>query len=580
MSTLIKGTGPSALRMLSWVVKVVPQPPELPSSQEGKETSSRPVTAEKKVTFKDEAVPTADKNHDTAAAEGSRPGTAVLSWLSGAIPQPVNANHSAKKEDSPPLSNNPEDDKGMIAWISQGLDKVVPHPELKSKESPPEKLAVRPATAPAAPVSVEVRTSPEEKSENHNHSMMEWLKSGIVKVVPQPEHLKNSKNENPPAPKVEAPPPQPPPAAEEAPSAEQTNVVGWIVNGFGKMLPQPVLKAENGDSAQNHGVNNSHTKHDLVLEDLEQNDGKQEPKKKYEDAEAKTQPLDSVKDDVKTEKAVEQKVDRPPVDGLAAARAAEELAMRAAQEAVRQLEQEQAAKIVLDSIPDTTEHLPNIQEEENEEDPELQKLKEDSDEDLTKEQKAVHQTGIKSSLVDVCPADGAVEQTDKVEPAPDKTVAPEKDPTPITEQKEESKPITQQPQTAEAPPTCTEAPPTCADTVLTGATEESGCGSPTICSPLQTFMLRFPLAAQYLESCKKMMHDQYLSPPSLSLPAPPAELALLAQEIADLPKQAQQYCLSLVSRIRQFNPCYQAEENHTEANEQSQPETSTQPTQK
>uniref|UniRef100_A0AAV2LV41 Uncharacterized protein n=1 Tax=Knipowitschia caucasica TaxID=637954 RepID=A0AAV2LV41_KNICA len=471
MSTLIKGTGPSALRMLSWVVKVVPQPPELPSSQEGKETSSRPVTAEKKVTFKDEAVPTADKNHDTAAAEGSRPGTAVLSWLSGAIPQPVNANHSAKKEDSPPLSNNPEDDKGMIAWISQGLDKVVPHPELKSKESPPEKLAVRPATAPAAPVSVEVRTSPEEKSENHNHSMMEWLKSGIVKVVPQPEHLKNSKNENPPAPKVEAPPPQPPPAAEEAPSAEQTNVVGWIVNGFGKMLPQPVLKAENGDSAQNHGVNNSHTKHDLVLEDLEQNDGKQEPKKKYEDAEAKTQPLDSVKDDVKTEKAVEQKVDRPPVDGLAAARAAEELAMRAAQEAVRQLEQEQAAKIVLDSIPDTTEHLPNIQEEENEEDPELQKLKEDSDEDLTKEQKAVHH-----SLVDVCPADGAVEQTDKVEPAPDKTVAPEKDPTPITEQKEESKPITQQPQTAEAPPTCTEAPPTCADTVLTGATEESGCG--------------------------------------------------------------------------------------------------------
>lgn len=40
--------------------------------------------------------------------------------------------------------------KGMIAWLTQGLEKVVPHPELKNKDSPPAEppAEVRPATAP------------------------------------------------------------------------------------------------------------------------------------------------------------------------------------------------------------------------------------------------------------------------------------------------------------------------------------------------------------------------------------------------------------------------------------------------
>ncbi|XP_055088444.1 cyclic nucleotide-gated cation channel beta-1-like [Periophthalmus magnuspinnatus] len=200
--------------------------------------------------------------------------------------------------------------------------------------------------------------------------MIEWIKSGIEKVIPQPEHLKAkvenlAKNEAPPAPKVEAPPPtpSPKPAAEETyvPSVEQqSNVVGWIVNGIGRMLPQPVLKLENGDSVQNT-VNSSQAKNDLVLEDLEQNNEKQEkpaqkedkpPKKQSEDAEAQTEhPV--LKDSIKkeTEEAVlAQMEERLQLERLAAARAAEELALRAAEEAVRQLEQEHAAKIIIDSI--------------------------------------------------------------------------------------------------------------------------------------------------------------------------------------------------------------------------------------
>lgn len=249
---------------MSWVVKVVPHPPDLPKNCETKEEApAAPPPAppqEKKVTFKDE-VPNADQIQNATPTEGSRPGTAVLSWISNVMPQPVNANNAVNKEESPPPSDNPEDDKGMIAWISQGLEKVVPHPELKNKESPPPEkpVDVRPATAPAAPVSVEVKLSPEDKNENKT-SMMKWIKQGIEKVVPQPEHLKvNSvKNEAPPAPKVEAPPPPPPapkPASDETPSTEQqTNVVGWIVNGIGRMLPQPVLKTDSGDGVQNRGT--------------------------------------------------------------------------------------------------------------------------------------------------------------------------------------------------------------------------------------------------------------------------------------------------------------------------------------
>ncbi|XP_033847671.1 cyclic nucleotide-gated cation channel beta-1 [Periophthalmus magnuspinnatus] len=242
------------------------------------------------------------------------------------------------------------------------------------------------------------------------------------------------------------------------------------------------------------------------------------------------------------------------LERLAAARAAEELALRAAEEAVRQLEQEHAAKIIIDSITEPQDHLPNIQEEENEDDPELTTLKEDSDDgsDLPKGQKTEAE-----SLVDVCRAGSTVasnqdvtpsstevelvaeNKTEEVKEAQAKGMQQQK---PITDQKEpaqqpfatkqEQQSITQQPE-----PQAAEAPPTNADQVPAGTTEETGCGPPTICSPIQTFMLRFPLAAEYLENCKKLMHDHYLTPPKLSPPTPPPDLALLIQEIGELPKQ-------------------------------------------
>ncbi|PWA26287.1 hypothetical protein CCH79_00020337 [Gambusia affinis] len=55
---------------------------------------------------------------------------------------------------------------------------------------------------------------------------------------------------------------------------------------------------------------------------------------------------------------------------LEAARVAEEMARQAAAEAVRQLEVERSARIVIETLPESNDQLPNILEEENEDEPE------------------------------------------------------------------------------------------------------------------------------------------------------------------------------------------------------------------
>ncbi|KAK5615215.1 hypothetical protein CRENBAI_004383 [Crenichthys baileyi] len=105
--------------MLSWVVKVVPQPPELPSKntedpKEGKPDAAPPPAAtvpppahEKKVTFEDESKKDAVKpKQDTEAAAGNGPAPGILTWISSALPQPTlpanqnRVNSTAKQEEA------------------------------------------------------------------------------------------------------------------------------------------------------------------------------------------------------------------------------------------------------------------------------------------------------------------------------------------------------------------------------------------------------------------------------------------------------------------------------------------------
>ncbi|XP_039469797.1 cyclic nucleotide-gated cation channel beta-1-like isoform X2 [Oreochromis aureus] len=501
----------------------------------------------------------------------------------------------------------------MIAWISQGLEKVVPQPELKSKEppaaeQPAEVRQAAPAPAAEPPVTVvEVKPDRDDKTENKPPSMIDWIKHGIEKVVPQPEiHVRsktegNEKAEAPAPAKAEAPPPAPPPVPKPAPETEKStkeaeeppNMMGWIVNGIGRMLPQPVQKSDAGnDEVQTISIIQKNT--DLVLEDIEQEEVKEtkpevkevkeEPqlenkedvkpsKKETEDAELQVDELSPLIDSIKKEAGeavLAHMEERLQQERLEAARVAEEMARKAAEEAVRQLEVEHSAKIVIETLPESNEQLPNILEEENEDDPELQNLQEDS-EDSTENQspeenKVTEEDTMKTTveeetksdqcMVDVCPAEDdikATTQVEKVEPAPNETHKP---PTPPTESEapEEATPSTDaEPVSQQPEPLPPETPPTTTDQTSTAEAGEGGCGVPDICSPIKSFLLRFPHAAECLESCTKLMRDHNLTPPTLSVPAPPPELAQLTQELSQLTKQAQQCCMSIYSRFRGLN---------------------------
>ncbi|XP_068607454.1 cyclic nucleotide-gated channel beta-3 [Brachionichthys hirsutus] len=283
----------------------------------------------------------------------------------------------------------------MMAWIAQGLDKVVPHPDLKAKEPP----AVCPAAAapgetptsspPAAEPQV-VRVEPQgEDSKPLPPRMIDWIKQGFDKVVPQPEiRSKTEKAEAPPLSKAEAPPPVKPANSDKwSTDAEQrSNMVGWIVNGIGRLLPQPVQKQVRhgtGGGGEVQCIRVLQKKTDLVLEDMEQEEQEEQEEARQESqhksvqlVEEVSQPsevnpespvMDSIRKEV-GEALLAHMEERLQQERLEAARIAEEMARKAAEEAVRQLEVELPAKIVIETLSEANEPLPNILEEENEED--------------------------------------------------------------------------------------------------------------------------------------------------------------------------------------------------------------------
>ncbi|XP_042077508.1 cyclic nucleotide-gated cation channel beta-3 isoform X3 [Haplochromis burtoni] len=221
-----------------------------------------------------------------------------------------------------------------------------------------------------------------------------------------------------------------------------------------------------------HSVSIIQKNTDLVLEDIEQEEVKEtkpevkeEPqlekkedvkpsKKETGDAESQVDELSPLIDSIKKEAGeavLAHMEERLQQERLEAARVAEEMARKAAEEAVRQLEVEHSAKIVIETLPESNEQLPNILEEENEDDPEC--------------------------MVDVCPAEDEIKattQVEKVEPAPDETHKP---PTPPTESEapEEATPSTDaEPVSQQPEPLPPETPPTTTD--QTSTAEEGGCG--------------------------------------------------------------------------------------------------------
>ncbi|XP_035855049.1 cyclic nucleotide-gated cation channel beta-3 isoform X2 [Sander lucioperca] len=320
--------------------------------------------------------------------------------------------------------------------------------------------------------------------------MIDWLKHGLENMVPQPEsHVRsktevNKKTEAPPSTKAEAPAPKPAPATKPSADTEkdaneaeqQPNIMGWMVSEIGRMLPQPAQKQEPGsDEVQNISIVQMKT--DLVLEDVghdEDNDVKQkEVREESQDEEnlteeAKTRKEQStpLTDSIKKEAGevvqahVEESsplLDRLQQDHLEAARNAEEMARKAAEEAARQLEVEHLAKIVTETLPESIEQLSNIQEEENEDEAELQNLQEEiedsTDNRSPEENKGTEENNkapveekkeLNQSLVDVCPNEGSttstVSSTD-AEPPTDSRDLESPVPQTITQQPQSQAPI-------------------------------------------------------------------------------------------------------------------------------------------
>ncbi|XP_047436941.1 cyclic nucleotide-gated cation channel beta-3-like [Mugil cephalus] len=429
--------------LMSWVVKVVPQPPE-PPPKKAEEKDGEPVPApppevtpppvpapppevppptilEKKVTFeeesKNEGPDRSKQGVHAVAGNGPVPcsQSGVLTWISGAFPQPPisprldRANSTTKEE--PAALSKPEDEKGMIAWISQGLEKVVPHPDPKNKvsEAEPPTEVCQEAAAPAdAPIVVKTESDGEDNTA--------------------------------------APP----------------SVMGWIVSELSRMLPQPIPKPEAGsDNVQTIRLGQKKT--DLVVEDMEQ-DGDKNQENEVEDGHQRTPVVDNIQKEAEDSVLAHMK-ERLQQELLEEARVAEEMARKAAEEAVRLLEEEHSAKIIIETLPESNEQLPNILEEENEDEPELLNLQEDSEEstDNPEENKVTEENNKnpveEKKKTDVCLVDVCLAEDEEKPSSTDVELA--------SERRDLESPVTQQ--HAEASPS--------RDQTRAATEEEGGCGA-------------------------------------------------------------------------------------------------------
>lgn len=196
------------------MVPQFPQPPGKLGEDEKPSAPPAPKPPEKKVSF-EEKKPAAE---DTNGQKG------LLTWITTAMPQsPVMPRRNSEEALRP----------GLVGSIVTLLEKVVPQPEGKNKDTE-EVTEVGPPDAEPLPHIPVVEVVSDEEPDNEKSSsekVTEWIKQAIEKVVPQPEL--QSKPE---------PPPPPPPKEEEHP-----NVVGWIVQGIERILPHPPKPGTEGE---------------------------------------------------------------------------------------------------------------------------------------------------------------------------------------------------------------------------------------------------------------------------------------------------------------------------------------------
>ncbi|XP_077145094.1 cyclic nucleotide-gated channel beta-1 [Ranitomeya variabilis] len=307
--------------MLSWIDKLIPQPPETPKKAppDGADVvPAAPSGYDENVTCtKKEATdaPKVDVGTQDGGTATDKSSGGVLGWLTQGlgkvVPKPVDNPFLARgnqevtesvveqildtpksslkvvavsdsvddMSESSPVEHSDSSSHRVLSWLSHGLEKVIPQPTWSLRASPgagpepsaateeqkpqPEKVEeviVAPVTQAVSPVpppppviaevqsvvtsEVEAALVDKTPESSAGSGVLNWLKLGFGKVVPQPEMAavapKNVKVEKP--------------SEEQAPSevtrkdsnrsSDSIRVLSWISQGLEKVIPQPVITAK------------------------------------------------------------------------------------------------------------------------------------------------------------------------------------------------------------------------------------------------------------------------------------------------------------------------------------------------
>ncbi|XP_051740988.1 LOW QUALITY PROTEIN: titin-like [Ctenopharyngodon idella] len=508
----------------------------------------------------------------------------------------------------------------VIGWISQGIGKVVPQPDEKyMQEEKPECEEVTevqvydlkdiPDQEPLPHIPVVELVSEDEVSEVENPAqfppnVMSWIKSGFQNAIPH--HVTRPPNSNSSTPrssqcsnKVYSPPPESVTSMTEI-DPKTPSMVGWIVQGLGLSMPQPVLKnkevcLEDGRIAQNAGSARS----DLILEEVDSEDEAQanetcpaansppysqhqsQPQTPWspeqslplsvttpsqahielEDAETQTARWTPMIESIRREAedtAILIMEERLIQERLAMARMAEEVARQTAEMAVRELTQ---ARLGIQTIAEEPEDVDQELQVLQEEDSDIEVIRNQITECQAPSVKEFVPEGQEAEAVDTAfTVETPVEEfksssplqeepEPESEPEPEELHEEEEEPRDSSEAEEEPDPITQQPQSI----TSTSVSP--ADSPVESAVTEEESSVPSRCDALKSCFMRVPYAPQALSSFNQFLKDIDVTlpkvpsvpnlPPALSqitqqLPSLPPQLAQLPQQISQLPQQISQ----------------------------------------
>ncbi|KAM8893166.1 cyclic nucleotide-gated channel beta-1 isoform 2-T3 [Spinachia spinachia] len=272
--------------MFNWVVKVVPQIPAAPGTDNAAKTTAACSTRKHPP----------EKNSDENS-EDSQTQAGVLGWLSNgfvsALPQP-SGSPRLSRSNSDARSGEDRERSGVIGWVTQGLTKVLPQPDEKYKETeineePTEiyEVETMPDFDPLPNIPV-VEILSEDESEVETPQFPPNVVTWIKRMVPQPILLPpgavplepSSKASHSSHDKILSPPPESLSGISLDTDSKASAVVGWFVSGLGLKMPQPALPSRDNAESATEVLQKASSKlePDMVLEDVDSDNEGEQPK--------------------------------------------------------------------------------------------------------------------------------------------------------------------------------------------------------------------------------------------------------------------------------------------------------------